>query len=55
VETSVIAVLAHASGQGGASWNSSEQTKFAIPNCEQSRVLANPATAGEYGKPILST
>ncbi len=56
VETSVIAVLAHGlTAQGGASWNSSEQTNSPFLIANNPALLANPATAGEYGKPILST
>src|SRR5256886_9379627 len=55
VETSVIAVLAHGlTAQGGASWNSSEQTNSPFRIANNPALLANPATAGEYGKPILN-
>jgi outer membrane receptor protein involved in Fe transport len=55
VETSVIAVLAHGlTAQGGASWNSSEQTNSPFLIANNPALLANPATAGEYGKPILN-
>jgi len=55
VETSVIGVLAHGlTAQGGASWNSSEQTNSPFLIANNPALLANPATAGEYGKPILN-
>src|SRR5256885_11507032 len=55
VETSVIGVLAHGlTAQGGASWNSSEQTNSPFLIANNPPLLANPATAGEYGKPILN-
>jgi iron complex outermembrane recepter protein len=55
VETSIIAVLARGlTAQGGASWNSSEQTNSPFLIANNPALLANPATAGEYGKPILS-
>ena len=55
VETSVIAVLAHGlTAQGGASWNSSEQTNSPYLIANNPALLLDPATAGEYGKPILS-
>jgi iron complex outermembrane receptor protein len=55
VETSIIAVLTRGfTAQGGASWNSSEQTNSPFLIANNPALLANPATAGEYGKPILS-
>ena len=55
VETSVIAVLAHGlTAQGGASWNSSEQTNSPYLIANNPALLLNPATAGEYGKPIVN-
>ena len=55
VETSLIAVLAEGlTAQGGASWTSSEQTNSPYLIANNPALLANPASAGEYGKPILS-
>ena len=55
VETSFIAVLAQGlTAQGGASWNSSEQTNSPFLIANNPALLADPATKGEYGQPILS-
>ena len=55
VETSLIAVLTEGlTAQGGASWTSSEQTNSPFLIANNPLLLANPATASEYGKPILS-
>jgi iron complex outermembrane recepter protein len=55
VETSFIAVLAQGlTAQGGASWNSSEQTNSPFLVANNPALLADPATKGEYGQPILS-
>jgi len=55
VETSLIAVLTEGlTAQGGASWTSSEQTNSPFLIANNPALLANPATASEYGKPILS-
>jgi iron complex outermembrane receptor protein len=55
VETSVVAVLAKGlTAQGGASWNSSEQTNSPYLIANNPALLANPATAAEFGKPITS-
>ena len=54
VETSIIAVLTPGlTAQGGASWNNSEQTNSPSLIANNPALLANPASAGEYGKPIL--
>src|SRR5579863_4099186 len=55
VETSFIALLAEGlTAQGAASWNSSEQTNSPFLIANNPALLANPATAGEYGKPVLT-
>ena len=55
VETSLIAVITEGlTAQGGASWNSSEQTNSPYLIANNPQLLASPATAGEYGKPVLS-
>jgi iron complex outermembrane recepter protein len=55
VETSIIAVLARGlTAQGGASWNSSEQTNSPYLVANNPALLANPASKAEYGLPILS-
>jgi iron complex outermembrane receptor protein len=55
VETSIIAVLTQGlTAQGGASWNSSEQTNSPFLIANNPALLANAASAGEYGKPILT-
>ena len=54
VETSLIAVLVEGlTAQGAASWNSSEQTNSPFLIANNPVLLANPASAGEYGKPVL--
>jgi iron complex outermembrane recepter protein len=55
VETSIIAVLTRGlTAQGGAAWNSSNQTNSPFLIANNPALLANPASAGEYGKPILT-
>jgi outer membrane receptor protein involved in Fe transport len=55
VETSIVAVLAKGlTAQGGASWNSSEQTNSPYLIANNPALLTNPATAAEFGKPITS-
>jgi outer membrane receptor protein involved in Fe transport len=55
VETSIIAVLARGlTVQGGAAWNSSEQTNSPFLIANNPALLANPTSAGEFGNPILS-
>ena len=54
VETSFIAVLVEGlTAQGAASWNSSEQTNSPFLIANNPALLANPASAGEFGKPVL--
>jgi iron complex outermembrane receptor protein len=55
VETSFIALVTDGlTAQAAASWNSSEQTNSPYLIANNPMLLANPATAGEYGQPILS-
>jgi iron complex outermembrane receptor protein len=55
VETSLIAVLFDGfTAQGGASWNSSSQTNSPALIANNPALLANPATAAEFGQPITS-
>jgi iron complex outermembrane recepter protein len=55
VETSFIAVITQGlTAQGGASWNSSEQTNSPYLTANNPALLGNPASQAEYGKPILS-
>jgi len=55
VETSFIASLAEGlTAQGAASWNSSTQTNSPYLIANNPALLANPATKGEFGQPILS-
>ena len=55
VETSFIAIITEGlTAQGGASWNSSEQTNSPYLIANNPQLLASPATQGEYGKPVLS-
>ena len=55
VETSFIALIAQGlTAQGGASWNSSEQTNSPYLIANNPALLANPASKAEYGQPILS-
>ncbi len=54
LETSIIAVLAHGlTAEGGAAWNSSEQTNSPYLIANNPDLLKNPASAGQYGQPIL--
>ena len=54
LETSLIAALLPGlTVQGSASWNHSEQTNSPYLIANNPELLANPATAGEFGKPIL--
>jgi iron complex outermembrane receptor protein len=54
VETSFIAVLTEGfTAQGGASWNSSEQTNSPFLIANNPALRANPATASEFGQPVL--
>ncbi len=53
VETSVLAsLLPGLTAQAAASWNSSEQTNSPALIANNPALLANPASAAEYGKPI---
>jgi len=55
VETSFVALLTHGlTAEGAASWNSSTQTNSPFLIANNPELLTNPATAGEYGKPITS-
>lgn len=55
VETSFIALLTQGlTAEGGAAWNSSEQTNSPFLIANNPALLQNPATAGEYGKPITT-
>lgn len=55
VETSIVAVITQGlTAQGAASWNSSNQTNSPYLIANNPALLANPATKGEYGQPILS-
>jgi len=55
VETSFIAVLARGlSAEGGAAWVSSEQTNSPYLIANNPALLGNPASAGQYGQPILT-
>jgi iron complex outermembrane receptor protein len=55
LETSIIAVLTTGlTFEGGASWNSSNQTNSPYLIANNPALLANPASAAEYGKPILT-
>jgi outer membrane receptor protein involved in Fe transport len=55
VETSITALVTQAlTFEGAASWNSSDQTNSPYLIANNPELLNNPATAGEYGKPILS-
>ncbi len=54
IEQTFIAVLAPGlTAQGGAAWNSSEQTNSPYLIANNPALLANPATAALYGQPIL--
>jgi len=53
LETSLIAVLTDGlTLEGGAAWNSSEQTNSPYLIANNPALLQNGATAGEYGQPI---
>ncbi|MBV8852787.1 MAG: hypothetical protein JOY91_05270, partial [Sinobacteraceae bacterium] len=53
IETSVLASpLPGLTAQAAASWNSSEQTNSPALIANNPALLANPASAAEYGKPI---
>jgi iron complex outermembrane recepter protein len=55
LEQSFIAVITDGlTAEGGAAWNSSEQTNSPYLIANNPALLANPATAAEYGKPILT-
>jgi iron complex outermembrane recepter protein len=55
VETSVIAVLTRGlTAEGGAAWNSSTQTNSPFLIANNPALLSNPATAAQYGQPILT-
>jgi outer membrane receptor protein involved in Fe transport len=55
VETSIVAnVYTGLTAQVGAAWNSSKQTNSPYLIANNPALLANPATAGEYGKPITT-
>jgi iron complex outermembrane recepter protein len=55
VETSFIAEITRGlTAQGAASWNSSTQTNSPYLIANNPQLLANPATKGEFGQPILS-
>jgi iron complex outermembrane receptor protein len=54
VETSFIALLMEGlTAQGAVSWDSSEQTNSPFLIANNPALLANPASAGEFGKPVL--
>jgi iron complex outermembrane recepter protein len=55
LETSLVASpLPGLTVQGSASWNQSEQTNSPYLIANNPDLLKDPATAGEFGKPILS-
>jgi iron complex outermembrane recepter protein len=55
VETSFIAVLARGfTAEGGAAWNSSNQTNSPYLIANNPDLLGNPASAGQYLQPILN-
>jgi iron complex outermembrane recepter protein len=55
IEQSFIAVITEGlTAEGGASWNSSEQTNSPYLIANNPALLANPATAAQYGQPILT-
>ncbi|MBS0394423.1 MAG: TonB-dependent receptor, partial [Proteobacteria bacterium] len=55
IETSLVAVITDGlTAQVAASWNSSDQTNSPYLIANNPALLQDPATAGEYGKPILS-
>jgi iron complex outermembrane receptor protein len=55
LETSFIAVVTQGlTAEGGAAWNSSEQTNSPFLIANNPDLLANPASAGQYGQPITT-
>src|SRR5579862_454325 len=55
VEQSFIAVITEGlTAEGGAAWNSSEQTNSPYLIANNPALLANPATAAQYGQAILT-
>ena len=55
VELSGIAVITEGlTAQGSAAWNSSKQTNSPFLIANNPALLTDPATAGEFGKPITS-
>jgi outer membrane receptor protein involved in Fe transport len=55
LETSFIALLAQGlTAEGGAAWISSEQTNSPFLIANNPALLANPASAAQYGQPITS-
>jgi iron complex outermembrane recepter protein len=55
IEQSFIAVLtAGLTAEGGAAWNSSEQTNSPYLIANNPALLANPATASLFGQPIIN-
>jgi len=55
IETSLVAAITRGlTAQGAASWNSSTQTNSPFLIANNPALLTNAATAGEFGKPILS-
>jgi iron complex outermembrane receptor protein len=55
VEVSFVAVLAKGlTAQGGGAWNTSKQTNSPTLIANNPALLANPATAAEYGQPVTS-
>jgi iron complex outermembrane recepter protein len=55
IETSIIAVLTEGlTAQGGAAWNSSNQTNSPYLIANNPDLLKDPRTAGQYGQPITS-
>lgn len=55
VETSFIAVLAPGlTAQGGASWNTTKQVNSPYLIANNPALLSDPATASQFGQPILS-
>jgi outer membrane receptor protein involved in Fe transport len=54
IETSFIALLTEGlTAQGAVSWDSSEQTNSPFLLANNPVLLQNPATAGEFGQPVL--
>jgi iron complex outermembrane recepter protein len=53
LETSFIALIAQGfTAEGGAAWNSSEQTNSPFLIANNPDLLGNPASAAQYGQPI---